>query len=161
METKSRNREGVVNTFIEESIEAVNTKLNNFRQIKTTMERSSRIISRQHEIILYLYNSLIENHQDQETIKYVKSRLLYTPDNYAAASQNEIYKDYIYWMKQSELHRVTSCMVKKDFYTFLNSIFKPTKYGRYSTYIVYTGVSINRTSYLYGSIEDELDGSLY
>jgi len=161
METKSLNQEGVVNTFIEESIEAVNTKLNNFRQIKTTMERSSRIISRQHEIILYLYNSLIENHQDQETIKYVKSRLLYTPDNYAAASQDEIYKDYIYWMKQSELHPVTSCMVKKDFNTFLNSIFKPTKYGRDSTYIAYTGVSINRTSYLYGSIEDELDGSLY
>jgi len=161
METKSLNQEGVVNTFIEESIEAVNTKLNNFRQIKTTMERSSRIISRQHEIILYLYNSLIENHQDQETIKYVKSRLLYAPDNYAAASQDEIYKDYIYWILQSELLPKPSCMVKKDFNTFLNSIFKPTKYGRDSTYIAYTGVSINRISYLYGSIEDELDGSLY
>lgn len=158
-----------MNTFIEESISDSSKKYDKFTQIKNTLERSKSTIYWQNERIIYLYNSIIENHQDQETIKYVKSRLLYAPDNYGGTSLDDIYKDYIYWVKQIELpirkgfrkdKRYEVFMNKKDFNEFLNSIFKPSEYGRDIKYTGYTGVSIKRRTYLEGSLEDELDGTL-
>jgi len=156
--------ENFLDDFITESYK----KTDRLRQIKDTLDHNKDIIQRQQERIMYLYDSLIENHQDKETIKYVRSRLLYSTSNYNGTSLKDIYKDYVYWSEQhyptrdgfKKDKRYSDTLGKEDFNKFLNSIFKPSNYGREETYIAYTGVSIKYSISIPLGVEDELDGSL-
>ena len=154
--------------FLDDSITESYKKTDRLRQIKDTLDNNKGLIQRQQERIMYLYDSLIENHQDTETIKYVKARLQYSTSNYNGTSLNDIYKDYIYWCKINyptrdgfkKDKRYSDTLGKKDFNKFLNSIFKPSNYGREETYIAYTGVSIKYSISMEMGLEDELDGTV-
>lgn len=165
-----------IDDFIERKIGETDKELSKLNSVKLELKRNRYLIKRQKKIIDHFSKSAINNIESPIS-EYIQTRLVYDSDSLHVSSLEDLYTDYTYWMKQVKLSPKGENETKENFETYMNDVLMSNVYGRYDgTYKGYCGVSIKysfnisggnspvwpdeeQDMPLFGSYEDELDGS--